>query len=132
MHLNYECLRDVLIVLEKLLTVRNDDVFEFCAVSLDALLADPDIVGYLPADVFYVVHNLHQAGFIEAHFVRSGVFVHEAYILDITYAGHMFLRNIKDMTIWSMLRKKCGPAFTASLPVLQQLAGDLIRQHAGG
>ena len=126
MHLNYDCLRDVLIALEKLLEIRTDDSFEFSMLSIESLLQDCDIVGYSLADVFYCVYNLEQAGYIDASILRSGTLVHECVIFDITYSGHMFLRSIHDETVWSLLKKKFGPAFSASLPVLQQMAGQMM------
>lgn len=131
MHLNYECLRDVLIALERLLSVHADDSFEFSMVSVQMLMQDPDIVDYREEDVFYCVHNLHQAGYVDACIVRSGIYVHECAVTDITYEGHMFLRTIRDETIWTMLKRKFGPSIQASLPVVQQVAGKLILQKLG-
>lgn len=131
MHLNYDCLRDVLIVLEKLLDVRADDSFEFSMVSIQMVMRDPDIAGYQIEDVFYCIHNLEQAGYVDACIVRSGTYVHECAVTDITYSGHMFLRSIRDETIWSMVKKRFGPSISASLPAVQQVAGKLILQSLG-
>lgn len=131
MHLNYDCLRDVLIALEKLLNVKAGDSFTFSLVSVQDLMQDPDIIGYRVEDVFYCVHNLEQAGFVDACISRSGIYVHEFAVMDITYAGHMFLRSIQDVTIWSLLKKRIGPALTVSLPVLQEIAGKLALQNLG-
>lgn len=133
MHLNYDCLRDVLIVLQKLLDVRHEGngVFSFSVVSIDDLMADPDITGYPVEDVFYCIHNLSQADYIDAQILHSGSYAHQCCVSDITYAGHMFLRNISDATIWSTLKKKLGPGIDAALPVVFDLAGKLIAEKIG-
>lgn len=126
MHLNYDCLRDVLITLEKRLEILYDGSFEFPYISVQSLMQDPEIAPYSIEDVFYCIHNLQQAEYVSATFLRSDTVVHECVVYDITYAGHMFLRSIKDETIWTMVKKKFGPAINASLPVVQQIAAKCI------
>ena len=126
MHLNYDCLRNVLLALEKLLEIQTGDSYEFCMISIQELMNDPGVARYPEEDVFYCVHNLEQAGFVKTCRVESGIYVHDLVVFDITYAGHMFLRNISSETVWTMVKKKFGPAISASLPVVQQLAGQII------
>lgn len=140
MYLNYDCLRDVLLVLERrLLIVEKPDFLlggdcmrlSFSCVSLEELMADDDIVGYSKADVFYCIHNLEQAGYITAYIEYAGDCIQECIVTDITYSGHMFLRNVSDSTIWSAVKEKLGPGLNAALPVVFDLAGKLIAKGMG-
>ena len=132
MHLNYDCLRDVLISLEKNLSfVRDDYGLSFPDYSLHDLLSDPEIGCYPMEDVFYAVHNLAQAGYITASIGYDIGMTDYCSISDITYEGHMFLRTIADETIWSEVKKKFGPVIRASLPIVQQVASSCIVRALG-
>ena len=66
-----------------------------------------------------------------AHYITATAFLPETdlrdvRVLDITYDGHMFLRSIQDITIWSTLKQRIGPALNASLPVLSEMAGKIL------
>lgn len=137
MHLNYECLRDVLLALERHLDVANASnipdylSISFSRFSLERICKLDDLAGYSSEDVFYVLYNLKQAGFIDAHIEICQGSLYHCVVQDITYEGHMFLRTISNETIWDMLKKKLGPAFSASLPVIQDVASHLILTSAG-
>ena len=132
MHLNYDCLRYVLISLEKNLSIVGvDGALSFQPLSLQDLMDDPDVGCYPVEDVFYAVHNLSQAGYISASIGYDIGMDDYCFINDITYDGHMFLRSIADETIWTMVKKRFGPVITASLPLIQQIAGKLILNQIG-
>lgn len=132
MYLNYECLRDVLLSLERNLAFDHDDYgLSFPSYSLSDLMSDPDVGCYSLEDVFYAVHNLLQAGYINASIGYDIGMTNYCSISDVTYEGHMFLRNIHDETIWSTVKKKFGPAINASLPVVAEYAAKLILLSAG-
>lgn len=127
MHLNYDCLRDVLIALEKSLEIINDNgELSYSSVSLEQIASLPDVKGYLYEDVYYVISNLSQAGFIEAQFEFSSDVVSDCVVTDITYQGHMFLRNIHDETIWLALKRRFGPVMNVSLPVIAEFVGQML------
>lgn len=137
MHLNYECLRDVLLSLEKHLCVSNTSnipdylSISFSCFSLDRICRLEDLAGYSVEDVFYVLYNLKQAGLIDGTIEVCGNSLYRCVVNDITYDGHMFLRTISNETIWDLLKKRLGPAFSASLPVIQDVASRLILASAG-
>lgn len=137
MHLNYDCLRDVLIELEKRLDIVNSSELtglvslRFKYLSIDRLCSFDELSPYPAEDVFYAIHNLHQAGFIEADIeIVSGI-VSRCVVCDITHPGHEFLRSIKDETIWTLIKRKYGPQINASLPLLQDVACKLILARIG-
>ena len=132
MHLNYDCLRDVLLSLERNLSFVQDDYgLSFPEYSLQDLMSDPDVGCYLLDDVFYAVHNLAQAGYINASIGYDIGMTEYCSISDITYEGHMFLRSIADETIWTEIKKRFGPVIRASLPIVQQVASKCVLSHLG-
>lgn len=132
MYLNYDCLRDVLLSLERNLAfVRDDFGLAFPDYSFQDLMSDPDVGCYGEEDVFYAVHNLVQAEYITASIGYDIGMTDYCSISDITYKGHMFLRSISDVTVWSAVKKRFGPALQASLPVLQQVASQCVLHKFG-
>lgn len=136
MFLDYDCLRDVLIALERGLEISagNGSRMEisFSSMSLSDLIQSEELSGYPPEDVFYAVYNLRQAGYISALIDHAGDAVYACVVTDITYAGHMFLRSIHDETIWTSVKKRLGPAINASLPVVSEVAAQLIFRSLKG
>lgn len=132
MVLNYDCMRDVLLSLERNMNFVQDDYgLSFPDYSLHDLMNDPDVGCYPIEDVFYAVHNLSQAGYITATIGYEIGMTDYCSISDITYEGHMFLRSIADETIWTEVKKKFGPVIRASLPIVQQVASKCVLSHLG-
>ena len=144
MVLNYDCLRCVLLVLEDMLKVDqvqrchvpgstpNDIAHDkklyirFQSITLDVLIQADLLRPYEKEDIFYAVHNLEQAGFISAYIKRAGNCVMACSVSDITYNGHMFLKNIHDDTVWATVKKKIGPLVNASLPVIFETSAQIL------
>lgn len=128
LYLNYDCMRDVLITLAKTLdiSIEPDGSYGFTGIYFDALMIHEDIAGYDQRDVIYALYNLQQAHYITATAFLPETDLRDVRVLDITYDGHMFLRSIQDITIWSTLKQRIGPALNASLPVLSEMAGKIL------
>lgn len=132
MRLNYDCLRDVLLSLERNLSFdQTEGGISFPDCYLRDLMKDPKIAEYSIEDVFYCVHNLSQAGYITASLDYHFGMIDYCCINDITYSGHMFLRSIADENTWSSIKKKFGPVIQASLPVIQTVASKYILYRLG-
>lgn len=70
MRLNYDCVRDVLLALEDLLTCEYmNDIAYFNDVSIDDLNEALNDKGYSKETIFYSAYNLGQAKFIVANTV---------------------------------------------------------------
>ena len=101
MKLNYDCVRDVLLELEKsLLCKYSDGRFIFDAIELRQLKNKLPNQNYTIEDVFYTVYNLEQAKYINACPLKGNGQIVEYLIYDITYEGHQFIEQIRPKTVW--------------------------------
>ena len=102
MKINYDCMRDVLIALEKLITI--DQELKFSIVSL------PDLQKELPKqndqDIVYSVIMLEQAGYIKATIKYASNAVYVILISGITIDGHRYLDSIRSPKIWTAIKEK--------------------------
>lgn len=65
---------------------------------------DSDIKGYPPETVAYHYHILHQAGLIRAQ-DASTCQGFDMYAQSLTWAGHEFLDNIRNDTVWNTIKR---------------------------
>ena len=53
-------------------------------------------------------------------------------ILDLTWEGHEFIRNISNPSVWRKIKDKLSPVTNnVSLSVLGQVAGTIVKQQLG-
>lgn len=139
MELNYDCFRDVLLTLESVLEIRSGgegpfsdpNALSFSSVSLDALLKSPRLSKYSKNELFYALYNLKQADYIDGHIKMAGGIVTRCAVSDITFNGHMFLKNIRDDNIWKKTKSLLSAVGSASLPIIVKIAGNLICAQLG-
>lgn len=119
MKLNPDCIRDILISAENIITF--DKWFYYDKDSPPVSLED-----YSHEEIIYHIRQSRDAGLISTSpFYDSGKSV---YITDLTPYGHEFLANIRTDTVWNKLRKKG----VSSIPILIQLAKDLALAYYQG
>lgn len=129
MRLNYDCVRDVLLELEKLLSIKyNEDSesFKFSMVNINQLydsLSDKD---YTIEDVLYAVKNLNEADFISAYMNYGDGGLVECIVTDITYEGHQFLQNIRPKKIWDKSKSVFQNIGTVSVDIIKSVASTVI------
>ncbi len=129
MGLNNDCVRDLLMLLERELVM--DESCRLRALYLHEILAFPEMKPYSEPIVFYSILKMLETGFIEATITRGiGDKVKSCQVEDITFSGHAFLKNIHDDTIWNAAKKKLSILGTASLSALADIAKDLILAQA--
>lgn len=124
MKLNYDCLRDVLIALEKHSDISN-------VISYERFSSFDETKQYQQSEITYSLLKLKEAGFIDSD---NRWYDNEPHpmVSDITYSGHEFLNNIRDSNIWSDTKKKANEVSTAiSITLLGELAVSLIKQKLG-
>ena len=128
MRLNYDCVRDVLLELEKLLSIKyNEDSesFKFSMVNVNQLydgLSDKD---YTIEDVLYAVKNLNEADFISAHMNYASGCLVECIVTDITYEGNEFINKIRPNDIWIKLKNAFAKIGSFSIPIISNVATSL-------
>lgn len=113
-----DCLRDVLIWLEKNIIV-SDDGFS-CYRLQDLYDALPQ---YDNNDIYYSIYNLFQIHYIEGRFIlfpSGGVKICE--ITNISWSGHRFLNTIRPETVWKATKQGAHKLGIMSIHALSTIA----------
>ena len=119
MKLNPDCIRDILIAVESVVTF--DYYFYY-----DKGNPPDSLSSYSHEEIIYHIRQAKDSGLITTSpFYDCGSSV---YIKDLTPYGHEFLANIRTETVWAKLRKKG----IASIPILFQLAKDFALAYYQG
>lgn len=117
MKLNPDCMRDVLIEIEKAEYEEPLYLQRF----YDALLK------YSEDEINYSIVKLEEAGFIKA-VIKSHVgydySIHR--IDDITYRGHQFLADIRSDNIWNNVKEVSKKVGSNSIQAISQIATSVI------
>lgn len=132
MQLNAECVRDVLLALEKHLQVDfRGQIEPYCSSDLEEL---PELSQYSPAEIHYTIRLLEDGGFIAP---RSDT-MDPAYRWflgehGITYKGHEFINSIRPQPVWQVVLKRLAKAGgSASISVLAALAEEAAKRRLFG
>ncbi len=95
MKLNYDCVRDTLLVIEQLTKV-NDDYSMKHILLINVINKLPQ---YPEKEVFYSVMKLEEAGLITVRNDNDKMRsfnIDDYYVLDITFEGHKYLNSIRN------------------------------------
>lgn len=79
--------------------------------------------GYDPNDGVYTAKKLGEAGLVKGHFTDVIA------IEELTYEGHMFLKNIKDESIWLKTKALTSDISSVSIDILKDVATTLVKRH---
>lgn len=117
MKLNPECMRSILLLVED--NVDFSHVWTYSSNDIPEQLSC-----YSHDEIVYHISQCKKSDLLTGvHFYDGGITV---IISDLTPAGHEFLANIRNDSIWSkVLSKGVG----ASVPVLLELAKDFALKH---
>ncbi|WP_165000401.1 DUF2513 domain-containing protein [Anaerophilus nitritogenes] len=130
MILNYDCLRDVLLSLEKNLLINEN--LSFNHIDLNQILAFDSLKDYKKEDIYYCIFNLIEINFIDGRITfADGGIPYICLISNITYSGHEFLQSIKSDTIWENIKTKLKPVTALSIPLITDVAKELIISSIG-
>lgn len=122
MKLNYDCVRDMLLALEKLLTINDDLCHEY--VPVDKLF---EVLNkYDQKEVLHSFLEIGRAGYInyDYQFWGGGQF-YEGSVHDLTYCGHEFLESIRDNQIWENVKSVLSDINNISLQLIFGVAKGL-------
>ena len=125
MKLNADCIRYVLIELEKSLTYRTDEEgrLEKNTVSLHDL--DCILIRYTKEDIFYTLSNLNQAGYINMTVKGAGNSIYLCFVNCITFQGHEFLEKIRSDQSWSKVKAGAEAIRNYSLDAISAIANGV-------
>jgi len=122
LRLNQDCVRDSLLYFEYYLT--NTNVF----------ILDPNtytnkqyLEGYSNSDFLYTCLKLKEAGFINCKVTYySGISIPKLSISSITWNGHKFLDNVRDISIWNKTKNILNPLKSISIDLISETASKVI------
>lgn len=118
MRLNVDCVRDVLIQLEKAEFNTTTYVFDLAKT----------LSSYAEEDIIYTCLKLYEAGFIiaEVYDINGFGLPEIKYISDITYEGHQFLADIHSDTIWNGAKNVAMKVGINSLNGFSQIVASIV------
>ena len=122
MKLNYDCVRSVLLTVEKSKTI--DEELNINPVTVETIFEQ--LPKYEDSEILYTIEKLKEAGYINAalHFA-AGHFIDGA-VSSITYSGHEYLDNIREPEVWRKVKTMLKNAGAITLPLISQAAQMLI------
>lgn len=117
MKLNPDCIRDILITVEE-----NSDFYNQTEYKAEAPFTT--LSRYSHNEIIYHIQQCQKSGLIDdVHYYDGGMHTD---ILDLSPAGHEFLANMRNESIW---KKVVSKGAGASLPVLMELAKEIAFKH---
>ena len=122
MKLNYDCVRSVLLTVEKSKTI--DEELNLNPLAVETIFEQ--LPKYEDSEILYTIEKLKEAGYINAalHFA-AGHFIDGA-VSSITYSGHEYLDNIREPEVWRKVKAMLKNAGATTLPLISQAAKMLI------
>lgn len=125
MKLNPDCIRDVMLEIEKRHKVTIDDennaVFEMLWVD-ELYKALPK---HSKEDVFYTLYNLDQAGYVSISTDEGDDAITMCVVNYMTYSGHEFLEKIRDSKAWKHIKGAGSAVGNFSLSLINQVANGV-------
>ena len=122
MKLNYDCVRSVLLTVEKSKTI--DEELNINPLAVETIFEQ--LPKYEDSEILYTIEKLKEAGYINAalHFA-AGHFI-DGTVSSITYSGHEYLDNIRESEVWRKVKTMLKNAGAITLPLISQAAQLLI------
>lgn len=127
MKLNYDCIRSVLLYLEKAVTIDND--LKIVIVRVENIFEE--LPKYENNEILYSLSKLNEAGYINAQLrFASGSFV-DGYVSGITYAGHDFLEKVRDNKTWTNVKSALSKVGSTGFMLIGEAAKALLLKRLG-
>lgn len=132
MKLDYDCVRECLILLEDKLELNEN--LEFSTIVGDEIKTELKEIFSLPT-ITYSLMKLEEADYIEASVIFDNGCVQFVEVSDITCSGHEFLNSIRSQTVWNKTKNILSKIGSASFAIISQVAtpilNDFIRSQTG-
>ena len=126
MKLNTDCIRAVMLEIEKSLKITVDaaGVIQMDDLSICSLYVA--LPKYDKADIFYALFNLEQAGYLDLTTIwADGGLALDCTINHMTFEGHEFLDRIRDPKHWSVIKSGLSAVRNYSLDAINAIAGGV-------
>ena len=120
MRLNSDCVRDILLAIEK-----DVDYHRILELKFDDTLPD-NLQKYSAEELLYNIRQCKIANLIiDVHSFDGGKYVT---IADLSPDGHQFLANIRNDNIWGKVKKIAGVVGSNSLSAVTQIASNVVTE----
>ena len=117
MRLNADCVRGVLLEMEKIpygQSLRPKALYS----ALKTFSED---------DINYSIIKLKEVGYIDAVISESDDgSIFRFVVNDITWDGHQFLNNIRESSVWEKAKEKCSKIGSLAIPILSDAASAIL------
>ena len=103
MKLDYDCIREVLLITERDLCVKDENG----TIVFDTLMLDhyaEEIPDYYRENICYTILKLCEADYLEASISPGDGGIYSCIVTGMTFAGHDFLNKIRDPQHWSKVK----------------------------
>lgn len=122
MKLNYDCIRDVLLEIEKsqMVSTSADGDVQMEALWIEKIYSA--LPKYSKEDIFYSLFNLEQAGYVDLSIQWMSGCVRNCAINHMTFMGHEFLNSIRDSKRWKAIKSGLSVIKDYSLSAIGEIA----------
>lgn len=126
MKLNPDCIRAVLLEIEKEWCFEKDESGNIIMGSMDMSALCKSLPNYTEEDIFYTLYNLEQAGYVDLEIMWAGGQVMMFCIINcMTYEGHEFLEKIRDTKHWAAVKSGMSAVRNYSLDAINAIASGI-------
>ena len=135
MKLNPDCIRQVLLFLEKNIKITTDTMGKkkTTSVTLIMLYDAKKLEKFSHDDIWYTVLKLFEGEYISGtKFPNNPEQLTRCSIKNITLIGHNLLDNIRDNKIWTKTKKGISELGGVSLNVISTVAGKMAAEYTKG
>lgn len=124
MELNIDCVRDILMVCEDTPFLSETLAWEpfWLNYFVDKLPK------YSKNQIAYTISLLGEAGYLKIDCQYGDNNLRALEVSRLTYKGHELLDSIKPEKIWTKVLKTLGSINNVSLPILQDIASDILKK----
>lgn len=125
MRLDPDCVREILIYLEKMDTFVTDEDGD---ISLQGAFLETicqQLPSYPKAQVFYTLKTLDDGGFLNMTEQWGGDSLRNCHVSSLTYVGHEFLESIRDSNRWKTVKMGLASVKNYSLSAIEAIAEGL-------
>ena len=130
MKLNHDCIRDLLLVLERSLIIDDQGKTHF--LKLEDVACIDSMKLYSRADIIYCSLRLAEADLINISYSYAGAEIYYMFYNYITFEGHQYLDSIRDKTVWGIVKEKLKSiGGAASFKLIMAIAEKAVLQLVG-
>lgn len=122
MKLNYDCLRKILLIIEKELNWDDDLKYKYTNLSS---LCD-NLKDFSRAEIAYASSMAIEADLINAKIIDCDACIIDIRYFGLTYEGHQFLDTIRENKVWKKTKDIVSSAGGASLAVIKEIGTSFL------